>query len=958
MKTIQLFTTAFGIAAVSCASVCSEESTPKGLSVSEWSSIREAYDVGRHAVRRQENGTYAARNPGQRWRTEFDRRGFFVRPDHGQWTWGLELQAVGTHNSSACSHITFRDNKLSYHWGENVEEWFINDRRGLEQGWTLQNPLVAGNIGVAEHRALTLTLKIRGDLSPRISKDHRSIAFQTTAGTAALTYGGLRAWDAAGRTLEVRFTPTGDSTSFCIAIDDTRATYPITVDPIAQQAYLKASNTASNDAFGSSVAVSGDTVVIGAVGEDSAATGVGGDQANNAASGSGAAYVFTRSGGTWTQQAYLKASNTGSNDAFGYSVAISGDTVVVGAVGEDSNETGTAGTGASNSASDSGAAYVFVRSGTTWTQQAYLKASNTGAGDEFGYSVAISGETVIVGAFWEDSAATGINGDQANTSAPGAGAAYVFLRGGTAWSQQVYLKASNSGNSDHFGTSVAISDDTAIIGAILEDSAATGVNGNQANETVLDSGAAYVFVRSGATWSQQAYLKASNTDTSDDFGISVTVSGNTAVVGAEREQSNATGVNGNGSDNSQPFAGAAYVFVRSGTTWSQQAYLKASNTAAGDRFGRVVGISGEKLVVGAFGEDGAATGVNGNQNNRSASSAGAGYLFVRSGDTWSQQAYLKASNTSASDEFGSAVAIAGDTAIAVSKGEDSAATGVNENQGDNSAFDSGAAYVFNLNVPAISEIAVEQPSGTDLTSGVAAVDFGILFAGSDTATQGFVIRSAGTVDLTGITASVVGENKDDFVITTSPAATVAFGSFTNLVVRFSPSASGDRTATLSIASNDLDENPFLVSLTGKGMTYARQLFDAAIAAAGLTGLDAEPGAIPFKDGVNNLLKYAFNMNFAGLDTHTLAAGGDSGLPNGILIEESGQTYWQCQFMWNNGNGLVYTPMKSIDLHFFEPMTGGVTYESIDDVWYRVTVKEPIDFETTLKLFVRVEVTLP
>lgn len=142
------------------------------------------------------------------------------------------------------------------------------------------------------------------------------------------------------------------------------------------------------------------------------------------------------------------------------------------------------------------------------------------------------------------------------------------------------------------------------------------------------------------------------------------------------------------------------------------------------------------------------------------------------------------------------------------------------------------------------------------------------------------------------------------------------------------------------------------------MTDARQLYHAAVATASLTGLDAEPGAIPFKDGVNNILKYAFNMNFAGPDTHTLATGGDSGLPNGILIEESGQTYWRCQFMWNNGNGPTYTPMKSIGLHFFEPMTAGVTYESIDDVCYKVTVKEPIDYETTLKLFVRVEVTLP
>ena len=131
--------------------------------------------------------------------------------------------------------------------------------------------------------------------------------------------------------------------------------------------------------------------MIGAYTEDSAATGVNGNQADNSAFASGAAYVFVRSGSTWSQQAYLKASNTGPNDLFGASVAISGNTVVVGAFGEDSAATGVNGDQTSNSATDSGAAYVFVRSGSTWTQQAYLKASNTGASDFFGISTAISG---------------------------------------------------------------------------------------------------------------------------------------------------------------------------------------------------------------------------------------------------------------------------------------------------------------------------------------------------------------------------------------------------------------------------------------------------------------------------------------------------------------------------------------------------------------------------------------
>lgn len=385
---------------------------------------------------------------------------------------------------------------------------------------------------------------------------------------------------------------------------------------ITQQAYLKASNTGPEDYFGYSVAVSGDTMVVGAYLEDSTA------------SGSGAAYVFVRNGTNWTQQAHLKASNPGNDDYFGLSVAISGDTLVVAANGEDSSATGVDGDQTDNSASASGAAYVFVRSGTNWSQQAYLKASNTDEGDEFGNSVAISGDTVVIGANGEDSSATGVDGEGSDNSVSHAGAAYVFVRNGTTWTQQAYLKASNTGAVDSYGVGdgfarVAISGDTVVVGAPGEDSNAIGVDGDQSDNSAYDSGAAYVFVRNGNTWSQQAYLKASNAD--NVFGLGVAVSGDTIVVGAGGE--------------------AGYVFVRSGTTWSQQAYLKAANTEAGDGFGIPVAISGDTIVVGALQEDSAATGVDGNHDSNSATMSGAAYVFVRNGTTWTQQAYLKASNT-------------------------------------------------------------------------------------------------------------------------------------------------------------------------------------------------------------------------------------------------------------------------------------------------------------------------
>ncbi len=448
-----------------------------------------------------------------------------------------------------------------------------------------------------------------------------------------------------------------------------------------------------DDSFGKRAAISGDTIVIAAPGEDSAATGVDGDQSDNSAPFAGAAYVFIRNGAGWTQQAYLKASNTENTgfDSFANSVAISGDTIVIGASGEDSLN----GNQADNSASSAGAAYVFVRNGDVWTQQAYLKASNTNAFDQFGSSVAISGNTIVISAFGEDSNATGVNGNQFDNSASSAGAAYVFFRGsGGAWAQQAYLKASNTDAGDGFGGSVAISGDTIVITATGEDSAATGVDGNQSDNSVQDSGAAYVFVRSNGVWTQQAYLKASNTDLSDLFGASVAVSGGTIAIGAVQEDSNATGVNGDDSDDSVRDSGAAYVFVRSSSLWTQQAYLKASNTDAIDLFGVSVAVSGDTIAIGAYLEDSNSTGVNSDDSDNSIQDSGAAYVFVRSNSVWTQQAYLKASNTDAADQFGSSVAISGDTIVVGAPGEDSAATGVDGEQMDNSASFAGAAYIF------------------------------------------------------------------------------------------------------------------------------------------------------------------------------------------------------------------------------------------------------------------------
>ena len=343
-------------------------------------------------------------------------------------------------------------------------------------------------------------------------------------------------------------------------------------DVWSQQAYIKASNPNIDDAFGTAVSISddGNTLAVSAEAEDSSATGIGGNQADNTTSDSGAVYLFTRSGTTWSQHSYVKASNPTAFDVFGRALALSGDGVVlaVGAIGEDSSATGIGGNQGDNTKIDSGAVYVFKYNRNTllWAQDAYIKASNAGTGTEewFGKSVDLNyaGTTLAVGAWWEDSSTTGINSTPDNT-ATNAGAAYVFQFTGSGWVEQAYIKAFNTETMDYFGEVVSLSGDgnQLVVGASGEDSWMQGINDAQDNNAA-SSGAAYFFTRAGATWSQQAFIKASNTDNSDSFGTSASLSGDgtTMAIGAIAEKSVSTGINGDQTDNSVSYAGAVYLY--------------------------------------------------------------------------------------------------------------------------------------------------------------------------------------------------------------------------------------------------------------------------------------------------------------------------------------------------------------------------------------------------------------
>ena len=337
--------------------------------------------------------------------------------------------------------------------------------------------------------------------------------------------------------------------------------------------------------------------------------------------------MFERSQSNWSQTAYLKASNLDADDDFGMSVALHGATLVVGAPGEDGDGIGNDADPTSNAALNAGAIYIFTLNGATWTEQIYLKASNTSASDAFGSAVAIHGHTVVASAPGERSAATGVDGDQFDATAPLAGAVYVFTGTGSNWMQEAYVKASNTQAGDSFGLALDIDNDTLVVGTEREDSSLTGVNPTPDNNDALDSGAVYVFSRSGQTWTQQAYIKSSNNERQDRFGSAVSVDGDTLIVGARLEDSGTQGVNGPQNDNAESGSGAAYFFLRTDADWNQHAYIKPLNTGEGDEFGTAVAIHDLSLVIGANLEKSDANGINGDGANNSAGSAGAMYIF-------------------------------------------------------------------------------------------------------------------------------------------------------------------------------------------------------------------------------------------------------------------------------------------------------------------------------------------
>ncbi len=362
-----------------------------------------------------------------------------------------------------------------------------------------------------------------------------------------------------------------------------------------QKALAQRPGGIAGDWLGYSVALAGDTAVVGNPRDD--------DKGKD----SGSAHVFLRGKSGWTHQQMLLSSDGEAGDNFGHAVAVSGDTVAVGAPLDRS----------SSISPRFGAMYVFGRSGTAWSQR--YKAVGATINDQLGFSVALHKDTLVAGAPYHD--AKGAD----------SGAAHVFTRSGTAWSQQTKLLASSGGAGDRFGHAVTVNGDTVVVGAPYDD------------DKGGDSGAAFVFARKGSSWSQQKLLLAADAAAADLFGTGVALEGNTAVVGAPADDDKGSG------------SGAAYVFARKGTAWSQQQKLVPVDLTAGAGFGTAEGAYQDTVVVGAPGL---------------ASGAGAAYVFLRSGTKWTMEKKITASDAAAGDKLGHAVALGGDTAVVGAYGND------------------------------------------------------------------------------------------------------------------------------------------------------------------------------------------------------------------------------------------------------------------------------------------------
>ncbi|MBN2243452.1 MAG: FG-GAP repeat protein [Acidobacteria bacterium] len=583
---------------------------------------------------------YRAVNRSQNLNAYFTEHGIRILPGReSEPAWQVEMSLGGYGYGEASVRVKELEKDAIAVSGSRIEyghakltEWYLNDERGLEQGITLQEP-PSGKTG----QPLVVEWTVSSSLRARVREKGRDAFFCTVKGEPVLHYSALAAWDATGKPLPAKLevrnnNAASPSYQIVYVVDDARAVYPLTIDPVfAREKKITASDGTQDDTFGHSVSISGNTVVVGA------------PQESDIVESTGLAYIFERDHGganNWGQVKKLTASDGARYDLFGFSVSVSGDTVVVGARGDDSP-----------TLEGLGAAYIFERDhdgANNWGQVKKLTASDGEGGDSFGYSVSVSGDTIVVGAPFD--------GDHG----PRSGAAYIFERnygGANNWGEVKKITGWDVATNDEFGFSVSIGGDVLVAGIPYDD------DGGDC------SGSAAIFDRNENgpdNWGQIKKLNAFDGDVGDAFGMAVFIGGDTIVVGASGDDDQGIG------------SGSAYVYGRDEGgpgSWQVVKKIIPSDGEEGDDFGRSVSAGGNRVVVGAVGDD------------DRASWSGAAYIFGQDhggSDNWGELGKITASDGAEEDGFGVSVAFSVDTIAVGAYRADSVTAGT----------DSGAAYVF------------------------------------------------------------------------------------------------------------------------------------------------------------------------------------------------------------------------------------------------------------------------
>ncbi|MCW8926065.1 MAG: FG-GAP repeat protein, partial [Xanthomonadales bacterium] len=550
------------ISATATTGAPTREETPKGL----WQAFHDA----RHAIEAVENDqpekTFRASNYGNGFSMQFNSRGMTLKERRQDSPWQLTMRLVAygqPHSIQPVQQATLQTDgrRVTYHRG-NISEWYVNRNDGLEQGFTLNDKPE----NYQADQPVQVNLSLDGNVQPHWVDEGQTLGFYDGDQRKVFNYSKLIAHDATGQNLPATMQLADGQ--IILEVDTADAAWPVTIDPLFSTETKVTgvdSDATAGDDFGFSVALDGDTALIGSYLDDS--FGMTND---------GSAYVFVRTQTSWNLQGKLLPSPTVTGSSFGVSVALDGDTALIGA-----------------HFGGAGSAYVFTRTASTWSQQQKLTGADSVSGDNFGWSVALADDLALIGA-WRD------DGD--------VGSAYVFFRNTGAvncaetgtpdpWCQEAKLLAADGVSNNRFGVSVALSGIRALVGAHEFD----------ANVSPYNVGAAYVFEQNLAAancvetgtpdpWCQEAKLTAADAAEWDGFGRSVALDGDTALIGAYK--------NDTGSGPVVADSGSAYVFVRnvavvncvetgSPDPWCQQANLVADDAGAVDYFGTLVALQGD-----------------------------------------------------------------------------------------------------------------------------------------------------------------------------------------------------------------------------------------------------------------------------------------------------------------------------------------------------------------------------